>query len=489
LTSGRAGRVIPHIPIAALTVGYAWYFAHLSVVVEDGYGTFGFDMGIFDQGVWLLSRFHAPFVTVMGRDLFGDHTSFILLLTVPLYWVHPAPQTLLVVQSLLLAAGAVPVYLVGLRLLRSGLLATALAGAYLCNPALQDGTLDQFHPEAFATLAIAGALYAAIAWRRGLLWVAVAACLLVKEDAATLVVGLGAWVAIRRDRRIGGAIVAFAVAYLLFAYEVVIRILLGTTGFYADRIPFGGWKGLLTTTFEHPGRLASYLRSGGRPFYLWQLGCSTGWAWLISPEMAAIGVLTWVENTLSRTGYMHQILYHYSLALVPVLVVGSVWAVSRLATPARRRAATGMVTTAAVASCVLWGLAPFSRNPYPYVVTPAAAAQINEIAAAVPPHAVISAEDRYVPHVDHRVRCYQWPTPFSTENWGLNAQTGRPLPFAAEVTYLFLPTRLSPSDRAVLSSIRPPFRVLRANATATLWIRQVSRQAGEGRAAAHARRT
>jgi uncharacterized membrane protein len=470
--SGRVGRVIPHVPIAALTIGYAWYFAHLSVVVEDGYGTFGFDMGIFDQGVWLLSRFHAPFVTVMGRDLFGDHTSFVLLLAVPLYWLHPAPQTLLVAQSVLLAGAAIPIYLVGRRLLDSDLLASALAAAYLCNPALQDGNLDQFHPEAFAVLALGAALYAAISGRRRLLWTAVVVALLVKEDTGFLVVALGVWVTIRRDRRIGGTIVAVAVVYLVVAYEVVIRTLLGTTAFYADRIPFGGARGLLTTAFGHPGRLVAYLRSAGRPFYLWQLGCSTGWAWLISPEVAAIGLLTWAENTLSTFGYMHQIAYHYTLVLVPVLVVGSIWAISRLATPARRRTATAGVLAAAVASSVLWGLGPLSTNPYPYVVGNDTAGRINEIAETIPSGAVISADDRYVPHVDRRLRCYQWPTPFSTENWGLNTQTGRRLTFAGQVTYLFLPTHLAPGDRHVLASIRSEYRIVHTNAVATLWERR-----------------
>jgi hypothetical protein len=93
----RAGlRRLVHLPVAVLIGAYVLWFGHLSVAVHDGYGTPGYDMGIFDQGVWLLSRFHAPFVTVMGRNLFGDHTSFILLLAVPLYWIWPHAQTLLV---------------------------------------------------------------------------------------------------------------------------------------------------------------------------------------------------------------------------------------------------------------------------------------------------------------------------------------------------------------------------------------------------------
>ena len=85
-------RALPHLPVALLIAAYVVRFGLLSVQVHDGYGTPGYDMGIFDQGVWLLSRFHAPFVTVMGRNLFGDHTSFILLLAVPLYWAWPHAQ-------------------------------------------------------------------------------------------------------------------------------------------------------------------------------------------------------------------------------------------------------------------------------------------------------------------------------------------------------------------------------------------------------------
>jgi uncharacterized membrane protein len=466
-----------HLPAAALIAAYFGYFARLSVAVQDGYGTPGFDMGIFDQGVWLLSRFHAPFVTVMGRDLFGDHTSFVLLLAVPLFWIHPAAQTLLVLQAALIAGAGVPIYLLGRRLLASPVLATALTGAYLLNPALQHGNLEQFHPEAFLVLSIAIGVYAAVESRPVLLGVAVAASLLVKEDTAVLIVPLGAWVALRRDRAWGLRIVVAAVAYMAFAYEVVIRSLLGTISFYSNRIPFGGIGGLLSTAVEHPGRLATYLRSGGRPFYLWQLGCSTGWVWLLSPEIAAIGVLSFVENTVSNFPYMHEILFHYTLPLVPVLAMGTVWGISRLATPARRRVATGVATTSAIVCCAVWGLAPFSRNTYPHL-DPASVAvrQINEVRAALPAGAVVSAYYGFVPHVDHRLRCYQWPTPFRAQYWDLYTEEGQRLPFAGQVQYLFLPTVLDASDQAVLDSVRADFRVVRTNAEATLWKRVAPRR-------------
>jgi uncharacterized membrane protein len=471
----RMRRAAPHLPVVALAAGYAWYFARLSVALQDGYSTFGYDTGIFDQGVWLLSRFHAPFVTVMGRDLFGDHTSFILLLVVPLYWIHPAPQTLLVTQSVLLAAAALPVYAIGRRLLGSSALATLLAAAFLCNPALQRGNLDQFHPEAFLVPGLALALYAALESRRRLLLVSVVGCLLVKEDTALLVVPLGLWIALRGDRRTGIGIALGAAAWAVFAYEVVIAALLGTTSFYADRIPFGGLGGLVRTAVGHPVRLASYLRSDQRPFYLWQLGCSAGWMWLAAPEVAVIGILTFAENVISDFGYMHRIDYHYTLALVPVLAIATVWGVARVTSPRGRAAATVVVTAAAVISCSLWGLGPFSRNGFAYLdPSGPEVAGINAVRAALPPDAVVSAYDSYVPHVDHRLRCYQWPTPFVARYWGLYTEEGRRLPFAGQVRYLFLPTRLTGDDLAILDGIRRQFRVVRSDAWATLWERRAT---------------
>ena len=75
------------------------------------FGTFGFDLGIYDQGIWLLSRFKDPFVTVRGLDLFGHHMNVILLLFVPFYWLGAGPIFLLVTQVLSQASGAIAVFL------------------------------------------------------------------------------------------------------------------------------------------------------------------------------------------------------------------------------------------------------------------------------------------------------------------------------------------------------------------------------------------
>ena len=49
------------------------YFSVRSLNFHPALGTATYDSAIYDQGMWLLSRFEPPFVTMKGRYLFGDH--------------------------------------------------------------------------------------------------------------------------------------------------------------------------------------------------------------------------------------------------------------------------------------------------------------------------------------------------------------------------------------------------------------------------------
>ncbi|MGH8920318.1 MAG: DUF2079 domain-containing protein, partial [Actinomycetes bacterium] len=193
----------------------------------------------------------------------------------------------------------------------------------------------------------------------------------------------------------------------------------------------------------------------------WQLGLPVGFAFLRAPALAAVGILTLAVNVLSTFTYMHQILYHYSMPLVAVLVAGTVPALAALRTRLRRQVATVSVVGCALVSSVLWGLLPFSLHTYPHWSPSSAAARDTTRALrAVPPDAVVSAYFPYVAHLDHRARIYLWPTPFQARFWHLLESEGQPLPFAGQIQYLVLPTDLTGPDRAVFDRIAPSFRVI-----------------------------
>lgn len=472
----RSVSQMKNMGVLLLVVLYVGWFIHLSLKMYYGYDEPPFDLAIFDQGMWLISHFHDPFVTIMGRNLFGDHTSFVLLLFAPFYRLFPEPQGLLVLQTLLLAGPAVPIYLLTCKYIKSTLIATSLVATYLLNPVLQQGNLNQFHPEAFQVLFISLAIYAAIERKSSLLVVMVVLSLMVKEDAALLVVPLGVWVAARRDRRLGMSIVVGSVLWAMVANWLIVPWLLGSSSIYASRIPFGGVSGLFGTLFHRPGQLWSYLISQGRPFYLWQLGCTVGFAFLLVPEIALIGVLVVAEIIISNDPYTHQILYQYSMPLAPVLVLGTVYAIAKQSHVWRRNVLTTVALIAAVWSCSLWGFAPFSVNKvYTGWVPSSSINALNYLEKGLPPNAIVSAWYPLVSHIDHRDQIYVWPTPFYASNWGLFNDTGTRLPVASQVQYLLLPIPLSSADNpGVLNQIASSYRIVQSRAGFGLYERKVS---------------
>ena len=159
-----------NISVAAILAAaalYAWWFSIVTIDTHRGLGTSAYDLGLYDQGVWLLSRFKAPFVTLMGRNMFGDHASLILILLAPLYWLFPGSETLLVVQSMAIAAGSIPLYLYARRRLNNDWLAVMAGMCWLLHPAVSGSNFENFHPDSMLGLFVPLALYAALEskWR------------------------------------------------------------------------------------------------------------------------------------------------------------------------------------------------------------------------------------------------------------------------------------------------------------------------------------
>ena len=311
-----------HTVAVCSTALYTVWLAVRTTRNHFGLGTSAYDFGLFDQGVWLVAQGKAQFVTLMGRNLFGDHTSFILLPLVPLFWVIGSTGLLFVVQAVALGIGALPIWKVTRALLDSLPMACAAVVVYLAHPALTYTGLENFHPDAALAPLIAWALYAAVCYRWVQYAAAVVLILLVKEDTALFVVALGAWVALRRDRRICLLTVFGAMWIAFIMLFVVSRGIVGVPFRNAWRLPFGGFGGVLRTALLRPDKFVAHLVSGERPMYLVHLMAPVGFIALVRPEIALLGTLPLLANLVSTFWYQSQIEYHYAVQFVPILVVG-----------------------------------------------------------------------------------------------------------------------------------------------------------------------
>jgi uncharacterized membrane protein len=445
------------LALVATTTIYIVLTARWAMRNHDGFGTLGYDFGIFDQGLWLLSRFERPFVTIMGRHLLGDHTSFILLPLAPVYWVIPSAKVLLIAQATALGIAAVPVFLIAREKLRHELLACGIAVAFLAHPALASTSFEQFHPDAFEVPVLLFALWFMIRarWRPFLACVVV--LLLVKEDVAALTVALGIYVAVRHDRRIGLATCAVSAGYAAFAVAVIKPHWGVPGGYYAGRVPFGGLGGLIRTTVRHPTEVIRYLSEDGRPWYAWQMVASFGLLSLLAPSLLLVAIGPFALNVLSTFTYQHRIRYHYGTLILPVLVTAAIFGVARARTLRGRGGLVALMVASALASAFLWGPIPGARQPG-HIGDPGSAFARDARAALrlIPPDASVSAFYPFTTHVTHREHVYEFPNPFRAHWWGLGAQEGQRLPEAEGIDYVVLPKLddyFTPEMREVVTTL------------------------------------
>lgn len=156
------------------------------------------DLGLFDQGVWKLSRFQAPELTILPENLFGDHLSLVLVLFAPLYWIHPSPGWLLLVQALAVGLTVLPMRALARDL---GAPPSLAALATLASAPIWMANLYDFHPVTLTVPVVTAALVTA---RRGEVRKTVALTVLtafIRADAAVLILGV-AVVATPRVRRL-----------------------------------------------------------------------------------------------------------------------------------------------------------------------------------------------------------------------------------------------------------------------------------------------
>jgi uncharacterized membrane protein len=452
---------------------YTATFATQLTLRLRAFGTTAFDLGIFDQATWLLSRGLVPFVTLRGLNAFGDHTSFILLLVAPLYWLFDSPVTLFVLASLVVGLGALPLYALAREQLGGRWSPLVVALAYLLYPAVEYVSMANFHPESLAMPLALAALLFGFRGQRLRFGLCAGLAALCKEDVALTIFALGLYLAWRGRRRLGLITAGLALAWLALCLLVLLPAFNPAGAVYLSLYaggPPGSWTPLATLQrLLEPQRL-EYL-----PLLLLPLGLLP----LLGPGGLLIALPALLVNLLSARENTATIFYHYSAMVAPWFLVGTIEALRRC--PARLQAAASLyLLLSSLAAHLLFAPSPLSlgflrnastvREPFdgvaalPRVFREQPRDELGRAALAlIPPNAAVAATSVYAVHLAHRQQVYQLPLPFEnglhddglTPFWGTSE---RELP-SATVDYVLI----DPSE-----SIWPARRTQIANITSRL---------------------
>ncbi|MEJ1935584.1 DUF2079 domain-containing protein, partial [Nostoc sp. NIES-2111] len=74
-----------------------------------------FDLGIFDQAVYLISQGKEPVTTIQGFHILGDHAAWIFYPLALLYKIYPSVYWLFAVQVIALGIAALPIWYLSLQ--------------------------------------------------------------------------------------------------------------------------------------------------------------------------------------------------------------------------------------------------------------------------------------------------------------------------------------------------------------------------------------
>jgi uncharacterized membrane protein len=459
----------PVLILAAMVVLYVLVFGTLTWRHQSNYGTFGFDHGIFDQEVWLASRFKDPFLTTRGLNMWANHVNPIIYVLVPFYWLGAGPHFLYLAQTVAFASGAVPLWLIARDKLGNPWIALAIPTAWLLYPSLQWQTWWHFHPECFAVPALLFAWYFADKERWIPYAIAVVCVVAVKEDAALVGIALGIIVAIRKDRRVGLITAGLSLLWLIVCLKLIIpHAVGGSNPFYANQFSSLGdsTNEIVFNTVRHPSRVIELANEHSRRAYYGQMLLPVGLVALLAPQILAVAAPTLLVNIVNGQGYTHSYKYQYSAIVSVGVFLAVIYAIAQFKQPGMRRFLAGLVCASALATSLLWAPSPlnprvfksgiWARNSSPHLVA------VERAVQQVPGGAGVAASYTIVPHLTHRTVIYEWPNPWVRSYYGIDGQ--EPKHWKPEaVDYLVLDAGLNETMRPLLDQLIAPdgeFRVI-----------------------------
>ena len=416
------------ILLLVIIAAYLGTFLTLTLLRYSNYRGSEFDTAIFNQVVWLLSRFKGAYSTIRGTNLFGDHFAPILFLLTPLYWVRGNAPALLTVQTLALGAGAIPVYLIAKDKLVSRWLALGLAAAFLLYPATQYMNLADFHPE---SLGLVFLLFAFLAIeRRKFIWFYVL-CLLAaicKEDMILAVLVLGILVYFLYDKRAGKIVSFGSLVYFLAAVLFLIPHFAPAGYQYSGRLRAFGptTKQAVKNFFLHPGRTLNILATRQNLRYVFDLLMPVAFLSIFAPIFLLPALPAFFFNIISDFQPQHTIgtlnsPVQYTAAIIPFVFIAAIFGLKRFKKWSeggfRSRFVIGGVAVI-VLVCALAGNFYFGPSPLAAGFQGSAYRSDKNIDAIrkgvdlIPADASVSAQTFLLAHLSSRQKIYQFPEPF-----------------------------------------------------------------------------
>lgn len=331
LSSKTSTRIV----VVAIII-FCLYFGLVNWLRQDNLITSQFDMGNMDQvlwhslhGQWFLMNSPTGATQHLRTAI---HADYLLLAYLPFYAIFPDPRTMLVLQVLCVASGAIPLFWLARKKL-GPTLGAAVAIAYLFYAPLEYAVIFDVHAVVLATPLLLWAWWAAAEKRWWVYYASIALAVVAKEQVGLVIAAMGVYWGWRPGyRTMGMSSIILGIGWTALMLGWAIPSARNAPGHFALGYyeQFGGSFGdIIKNIFARPDQTLADVFSG-QSFSLYRallfpvgLLALFGWPIIVAlPELAV--------NLLSNNANQKTIFFQYMSVITPFIFLATIDGATRL---------------------------------------------------------------------------------------------------------------------------------------------------------------
>lgn len=353
-------------------VAYISYFSYFTILRYKTLYASYFDLGIMHQTVF--NTFKAVQTGDFSRILeltnpFGPdqikrmaiHNDILLALLSPFYFIYSGVETLLIIQVVVVALGALAVYKISLHIFGkarySYLLSLIFSLSYVLYPPLEKGNIFDFHAVTLASTTLLFMFYFWLMKKYKLSLLIFILSILSKEQVALTTLMFGIYVFFLKNRssvmlnlfqhpkkilnqvqddkrnlRFTLILIIISIIWFILSVFYIIPLTRGSDHFAIGKYgEFGNSPieiiiGVVTRPYS---TLKIFLSNQSLTYYLALLG-PLGFLSVLSPLPLLIALPELAINVLSKDPSMRNIYYHYAAVITPFIFVSAIYGANKL---------------------------------------------------------------------------------------------------------------------------------------------------------------
>ena len=299
----------------------------------------GFDFGIFTQMFYSMKNGNGMMTTIersMPLSHLLVHVSPIYYLLLPVFMVFPYPETLQILQVLIVATGIIPLYLIAKHFNLNSKIRIVLSALYLFNPAIISSSFYDFHENSFLAPLLLFVIYFSLKQKWIGLLISFILTLMIKEDSSIYLVFIGLFFMFYSEesstklQKRNWLISSSVMIILSVAYFLLITSFLNSQGDGAmfwrydnlNGYPDLGIIGIVLSAFQAPSYLLTTMFSPNKIYHLLLIFSSLGFIPLLNKNLShywLLGPLV-IFNFATTYAYQYQFGFQYYYGSMVLLI-------------------------------------------------------------------------------------------------------------------------------------------------------------------------